>query len=882
MPKILARSPQWLDYGTPGFDFFQPADNDKSRQTGAQTKGPSRRIAHRGTEVFTAVGNEVRWSDLAVLKDAGESAKGKQAKKQPAYKVLKTPGYLPITQLTVSPSGDFLAVLTSHTCHVCVLPAREHLNFQDSQPIKPRSFQVGPLVHVVEAPSLVSGIWHPLSPSGNCLVTVTKDASVRLWELDQNDRSTFNEPALAVDLKKLANATTQREDFSASKRRETANTFSPDDVEMQVAASCFGGAGRDDENGWSSMTLWVAMDEGDVYALCPFLPSRFWTPSTLLPSLSTSVVSKQRILYAGAQGSELQRLIADQQSTWLGDVDSQDPTRVPGPYGTCDMEVYTRPERLSAIPRLQGPFQLSPDPDFGEITDIHVVAPKVNEEALFDTEDDFAEIGLDDGLSVGIICLTTNSSQVHVCLDLEGVEAEWLPSRRSRIQHLDELETIKELLLLETLDLGGGQDGSEYWSTFTTSPTDRYELFSTQSSGVFSISFRPWIESLESELSAPGNDVEGIGFRLDVLMDSLSTLVDTPIVLEGTAAAPTAAIAILDETVTDTGYIVLTKTAKNKPVATLLDIPSPAAHPYAPDSFGPTEGLPAPESRAPYQPDDVFFQQLAFPAVLEGWRRESATGGAADIRGQVRFSTYTLQKFTEAHRVFSSETHAIGLATGELFRRCERLMSELKAQVEKTKDLSNRVNSVTGEDEFPEQAEGAPELVRGGRVKIENRIQASKDKTQDIAQRVQALQKKMRGLGAQELTRREKAFAEEVATISQSISARPSSPAGVIRMENSHLTVSTDSQPSDADDEDTLAGRFRAVEEVYKQLLDQATTVQKELDEKDETKSDLQSSTAGEGIRQQKLAQVFQLLERETALVDAVSERLEKLQVAAR
>lgn len=881
MPKVLARSPQWLDYGTPGFDFFQPSDNDTSRQASTQTNTPSRKIAHRGTEVFTAVGNEVRWSDLAVLKDAAEGARGQHSNKHAAYKVLKTPGYLPITQLTVSPSGDLLAVITSHTCHICVLPPREHLNFQDSQPIKPRSFQVGPLVHVVEAPSLVSGVWHPLSPSGNCLITVTKDASVRLWELDQNDRSTFNEPALAVDLKKLANAATQREDFSASKRRETLNTFSPDDVEMQVAASCFGGTGSDDEDGWSSMTLWVAMDEGDVYALCPFLPSKFWTPSTMLPSLSTSVVSKQRVLDAGAPGSELQRLIAHQQSTWLAEVDSQDPTAVPGPYGTYSMEVYSRPERLSPIPRLQGPFQLSPDPDFGEITDIHVIAPKVNEEALFDNEDDFDDVGLDDGLSVGIVCLATNSSKVHVCLDLEGVEAEWLPSKRSRIQYLDDLEAIKDLLLLETVDLERGGQEHEYWSTLTPSPVDRYELFSTQSSGVYSISFRPWINALEEELAATENNTEGIDIRLDVLMESYSTLVDAVTEPEEPSKSFTAAVAVLDDTVTDVGYVVLTKSNKNKPVATVLDIPTNAGHPFAPDTFTPTEALPGPESRAPYQPADVFFQQSAFPHVLEKWRRESATGATADIRGPVRFSPYTLSKFTEAHRVFSSETHAIGLATGELFRRCERLVSELKAQIEKVKDLSTRVNSVTGEDEFAEQTEGAPELVRGGRQKIENRIQATKDKTQDIAERVEALRKKTRRLGGKEMSRKERLFAEEVSRIEQSISHRPSSPAGIIKMENSNLTVSTDSQPSDLEDDDTMAGRFRAVEEVYRQLLDQATTMQKELGG-NEVASELRSSTAGGEIRQQKLAQVFQLLERETALVDAVSERLEKLQVAAR
>lgn len=880
MPKILSRRPKWLDYGTPGFDFFQPADNDKSRQTGPQYKGPSRKIAHRGTEVYAAVGSEVRWSDLAVLRDAGEKGAGQHSNKRQTYKVIKTPGYLLITQLSVSPSGDFLAVLTSHTCHVCVLPPREHLQFQDNQPIKPRSFQVGPIVHVIEASELMSAIWHPLSPSGNCLVTVTKDASVRLWELDQNDRSTFNEPALAVDLKKLANANTQREDFSASKRRETAHTWSPDDVEMQVAASCFGGSGRNDENGWSSMTLWVAMEEGDVYALCPLLPSKFWAPSTLLPSLSTSVVAKQRALLGGAHGSELQRLISHQQSKWLADIDAQDPTVVKGAYDAEDMEVYSRPECLSSTPRLQGPFQLSPEPDFGEITDIHVIAPKVNEEALFDNKDDFEEVARQDGLSVAIVCLATTMDQVHVCLDLDGVEAEWLPSKRRRIEYSEDLEAVKDLLLFETVDTGRRELRNDHWATLTASPSDRYELFSTQSAGVYNISFRPWIESLEKELSASVNDTEGIGFRLNVVIDSYDTLVQSLTDPDEAMKNPGAVVAVLDESVTDVGFIVLTTAQSNKPVAAVLDVPSPDVHLFAPDSFSPSEVLPTPESRAPYMPDPNFFAQSAFPKQLQEWRQQSSTGAAADIRGQISFSPYTLQKFTEAHRTISSETHIIGVATGDLFRRCERLMSELKAQVESVKELTNRINSVTGEDEFPDQAEGSPELVRGGRQKIENRIRATKDKTQDINQRVDALRKKMRGLGGKEMSRKEKAFAEEVAKIDQSLSSSPSSPPGVVKMENSNLTISTDSAPSDRGDEDTLAGRFRAVQEVYTKLLSQAEAMQKELDERGGTNGS-RPSTAGDGLRQQRLAEVFQALERETAMVEAVSERLEKLRLAA-
>lgn len=309
---------------------------------------------------------------------------------------------------------------------------------------------------------------------------------MRLWELDQSNRSTFNEPALAIDLKKLANASTAREDFSASKYGINKG-YSADEVEMQVAGSCFGGEGNEDEDGWSCMTLWVAMTEGDVYALCPFLPSKFWVPATLLPSLSTSVVAKKRVLEQDRQAPELQRIVAQQQSHWLADLDQQDPTTIPGEYFT--MDVFSRPER-SAIPRLQGPFQLTPEPDFGEITDIHVIAPKLNDESLFDDEEDF-ELPGDDGLSIGIVCLATGTSKIHICLNVEGVEAEWLPTRRSRKHYLDDVSAVKDLLLFQTVDLvRAGQASEDWFPTLTTSPKDRYELFSTQPTGVYSLSFR--------------------------------------------------------------------------------------------------------------------------------------------------------------------------------------------------------------------------------------------------------------------------------------------------------------------------------------------------------------------------------------------------------
>lgn len=86
MPNILARQPAWLDRNTPAFDFFQ---SNKSRQEEDEQgrDAPVRKIAHRGTEIFAVVGDELRWSDLAMLRNASSSSSSSGTAKQPAYKV---------------------------------------------------------------------------------------------------------------------------------------------------------------------------------------------------------------------------------------------------------------------------------------------------------------------------------------------------------------------------------------------------------------------------------------------------------------------------------------------------------------------------------------------------------------------------------------------------------------------------------------------------------------------------------------------------------------------------------------------------------------------------------------------------------------------------
>ena len=79
MPKIKSFAPGWLNEPAPGHKLFEAAIDDAAKLPAslAYSKkgkpGPRRTIARRGTEVFVAVGKQIRWGDLAHLKESWES-----------------------------------------------------------------------------------------------------------------------------------------------------------------------------------------------------------------------------------------------------------------------------------------------------------------------------------------------------------------------------------------------------------------------------------------------------------------------------------------------------------------------------------------------------------------------------------------------------------------------------------------------------------------------------------------------------------------------------------------------------------------------------------------------------------------------------------------
>lgn len=103
MPRIIGHTPSWLSQPSPGARIFSdpeaksPASPSKraaltkSDEEVTITPISARRlIAHRGSEVFTVVGNKIRWADLSRVKDAWDV---QSHKRQPTQDVEEKKAY---------------------------------------------------------------------------------------------------------------------------------------------------------------------------------------------------------------------------------------------------------------------------------------------------------------------------------------------------------------------------------------------------------------------------------------------------------------------------------------------------------------------------------------------------------------------------------------------------------------------------------------------------------------------------------------------------------------------------------------------------------------------------------------------------------------------
>lgn len=285
--------------------------------------------------------------------------------------------------------------------------------------------------------------------------------------------------------------------------------------------------------------------------------------------------------------------------------------------------------------------------------------------------------------------------------------------------------------ILDTVRFDEAFDGE--WPTFSVDSSSRYSFFVTHSKGVYYFSLHPWLETVQREFQNVSTD--GTEFRINIFRNGPGTFRERVIDLEGLGPDrpndPITACVVLEDS--DLGYFLLT-CSDEQPYAVIFDEPKvglPARSPLKDeeDYRFDQETLALGPVRSAYQPPASFWTPSSLTTFFS---KQVPQRHKKSLKEEIRLSTHTLDLMTQAHRILSQETHQLGLAAADLFRRCERLQDELRDQIKRTVDVAQRIDEVIGEngDDY-----NVSKGFSGGQISIENRLQRVSAKQKELTDR---------------------------------------------------------------------------------------------------------------------------------------------------
>ena len=281
------------------------------------------------------------------------------------------------------------------------------------------------------------------------------------------------------------------------------------------------------------------------------------------------------------------------------------------------------------------------------------------------------------------------------------------------------------------------------------------------------MSLRPWSDRLETELR--NSDEAGSEFRLKLLMESAGTLRERIIdAVAGKSSKTdyrsdhlTGSIAFEDQGL---GYFLLAA-APDRPFGASLDLPGLSTEPSTTHHHHhevDSKHRDIIKPREPYQPVSTFFTK----SNLESLQTMLASSRHKHVLGsEIRLSSVTLSVMVKAHQILSHETQQLGIAAAELFRRCEILQSEFRGQINCVREVSERIDAVTGEGD-DESHETYP---TGQDARVRQRIEAAYSRQEDLRQRYDALLRKVTSTCGQKLSDKERAWISEIRHLQSSL-----------------------------------------------------------------------------------------------------------------
>jgi nucleoporin NUP82 len=695
----------------------------------------------------------------------------------------------------------------------------------------------------------------------------------------------------------LADGTSSDQDFQPSGFGKSRG-FSVDEIDMTVAASCFGGQGSEDEDPWASMTLWAAMKNGDVYALCPLLPSR-WCPSfTTIPSLSTSAISHMAAI--NDKDTNLDERRAAEQYEWSQQLDEQDS------INEGDIEVRYRPEFPSAIPRLQGPYNFDLDEQDieVEITDLVVFPAQLDGDEIYSAEEEYEAVS--SGLPFTALMMATSESQIHIALETQGITGQWLPNKGRSTFTLPVSEG-RDLALVDTVHLKKPSESNPGVLLFSPDPVHQYSTFVTDGYEISSISLEQWATRVVDDLTTDVEFDTGLRTRLETSCKNKIAVVESLITAkqDGMLSNPLA----LDDV--ELGYLLLNFSVSRVYGASLDHAPfqtSTLALPAGDIGKSQDLGLQLVQlegerwngelvpTRPVYMPPRILGMPAEQP-ISQLLQKLPMKPKRTLKDNPMRLSPVMLEIMTATHRTISRQTTELEAAAAELFRRCERLREELVNQVKQMADLAEKLHRIRhgNEDDYDKD--------KKEHKTPDQRIEAAKERQATLMKRYTTLREKVGKVGRtkQELSAKEASWMAEIEALKNNVgtpSEHNNATSGEGTMMERYEAVSPPSLPQFNYEYSNTRSQ---VKELAKKLLDESNRLQNQhddlsqstgsgsgngkpsLERSDSSASRRSGTTVGSRVpgrfQREKIAEVMANVEREGAIIEAVLGRLEKLQV---
>ncbi|KAJ1668149.1 hypothetical protein IW140_000685 [Coemansia sp. RSA 1813] len=375
------------------------------------------RVAIRGTDLFVAIGKEVRWINLKACKDTFVRCESKRVgvrgfsdandleSKQdavssvPWYRLGCEVLFFDINKLAINQSGKLLVAMGDHQVAVIVLPppgaatkkpargafgaarfedldgeeTKEQGVWYDCRSMmvgssaaggkgkntgRRRSSGVGAGMSATENWSVrmrvVDVLWHPVSASDSHLLVLHATGTIKMYDVSED----LDSPEQIVSL------------FGAKEAGGSAFAMS------HAISFCLG---SNTSAGWSRVTVFVLTNTGELYSLCPMLPRRCcvergWLEG-LLESAELDVREWQAEEYETSEHVYTPPELADARTAvkWLDKILDLDKGKAapvlpaslgsPSAISGDDCIYLILPPSLVQTPIPQGPYLFQPEPN---------------------------------------------------------------------------------------------------------------------------------------------------------------------------------------------------------------------------------------------------------------------------------------------------------------------------------------------------------------------------------------------------------------------------------------------------------------------------------------------------------------------------------------